>query len=163
MLFVKTSQNPLGWRVHVPVHVPDTPLLPPVELKVAVTALAVFIVTTQEPVPAQADHPVKVEPVAGVAVSVTEAPAAKLAEQVLPQLIPPPVTVPLPVPALLTVRVNKLRSITRSVVVRQTLWPTRSTAQMSNIRISTCVGVPLTLPVGLIVIPNGGKPPTVFN
>ena len=123
----------------------------------------VFMVTTHEPVPAQApDHPVKVEPVAGVAVSVTEAPLAKLAEQAVPQLIPPPVTIPLPVPALLTVRV-KPRSMTRNVVVGQTFWATESTAQMANVRVSTCVGVPLTLPVGSIVIPNGGKPPAVFN
>src|SRR5213594_926588 len=121
------------------------------------------MVTTHEPVPVQApDHPVKVESVAGVAVSVTEAPLAKLAEQVVPQLIPPPVTIPLPVPALLTVRV-KPRSMTRNVVVGQSCSPTRSTAQMAKVRVSTCVGVPLTLPVGSIVIPNGGKPPTVSN
>src|SRR5207249_577708 len=50
-------------------------------------------------------QPVKVEPAAGVAVSVTAVPLEKLAEQVAPQLIPAGelVTVPLPVPALLTV------------------------------------------------------------
>src|SRR5439155_3628020 len=50
-------------------------------------------------------QPVKVEPAAGAAVSVTAVPLVKLAAQVAPQLIPAGalVMVPLPVPALLTV------------------------------------------------------------
>src|SRR5438552_7389138 len=53
-------------------------------------------------------QPVKVEPAAAVAVNVTAVPLAKLAEQVAPQLIPAGelVTVPLPVPAGVTVRVK---------------------------------------------------------
>jgi len=49
---------------------------------------------------------VKVEPEAGVAVKVTLVPEAILALQVLPQLIPlgEELTVPLPVPLLVTVR-----------------------------------------------------------
>jgi hypothetical protein len=47
----------------------------------------------------------KVDPLLAVAVRVTCVPLGKLLEQVLPQLIPPPVTVPLPVPDLFTVRV----------------------------------------------------------
>ena len=44
-------------------------------MKVAVTDLAAVIETLQGPVPVQApDQPVKVEPVDGVAVSVTEVP-----------------------------------------------------------------------------------------
>ena len=56
----------------------------------------------EQPVP---DQPAKVEPEAGVAVKVTAAPLLKVAEQVLPQLMPAGelVTVPLPVPVLLSV------------------------------------------------------------
>src|SRR6266581_4777681 len=56
-------------------------------------------------------QPVKVEPAAGAAVSVTAVPLVKLAEQVAPQLIPAGalVTVPLPVPAGVTVRVKLCR------------------------------------------------------
>src|SRR5207244_814751 len=76
-------------------------------VKVAVTVVAAETVTTHDPVPEQPPpaQPVKVEPAAGVAVNVTVVPLAKLAEQVAPQLIPAGelVTVPLPVPALLTV------------------------------------------------------------
>ncbi len=61
------------------------------------------------PVPEQPppDQPVKVEPAVGFAVSVTAVPCANWALQVAPQLIPAGelVTVPAPVPALLTVRV----------------------------------------------------------
>src|SRR5207249_5639438 len=69
----------------------------------------------EQPPPVQ---PVKVEPAAGVAVNVTAVPLVKLAEQVTPQLIPTGalVTVPLPVPALLTVRV-KVCSVKVAVTV----------------------------------------------
>jgi hypothetical protein len=69
------------------------------------------MVTVQVPVPAQPDpdHPLKAEPAAGVAVSVTEPPEDSLAVQPLgmrvAQVMPPPVTVPLPVPAVVTERV----------------------------------------------------------
>src|SRR2546428_11284781 len=63
-------------------------------------------------------QPVKVEPAAGVAVSVTAVPLVKLAEQVAPQLMPAGelVTVPLPVPAGVTVRV-KVCSVKVAVTV----------------------------------------------
>lgn len=78
------------------------------ELKVAVTDWFVFMVIEQDvAVPLHApDQPPKVEPVAGVSVSVTEAPLAKPAEHVVPQLISPPLTLPAPLPALLTVSVS---------------------------------------------------------
>jgi hypothetical protein len=78
-------------------------------LNVAVTDLAVSIVTTQLPVPVQApDHPAKRESAEGVAVRVTVVPVLKSKEQVAPQLIPAGllVTVPVPVPVLAIERVN---------------------------------------------------------
>jgi hypothetical protein len=76
---------------------------------VAVQLLAAVIVTVVGLVlPLQSPfQPVKVEPVAGVAVRVTVVPAANAALQVAPHVIPAAllVTVPVPVPALDTVRV----------------------------------------------------------
>lgn len=80
-----------------------------VELKVAVTEVLAFKVTVQVFVPVQPpDHPAKLEPVAGVAVRVTAVPALKLAEHVVPQLMPLGllVTVPLPVPARVTLKLG---------------------------------------------------------
>jgi hypothetical protein len=78
-------------------------------LNVAVTDFAAVIETTHEPVPVHAPlQPVNVDPEAAVAVSVTDVPLLKLAEQVEPQLMPAGelVTVPLPAPALVRVRLN---------------------------------------------------------
>jgi len=75
---------------------------------VAVTLRATVMLTRQLPVPLQAPlQPVKVEPVPGVAVRVTVLPAAMVALQVLPQFTPAgdEVTVPAPVPALVTLSV----------------------------------------------------------
>src|SRR5439155_1357135 len=67
-------------------------------------------VTVQAPVPEHPPplQPLKVEPAAALAVSVTAVPLGKLAEQVAPQLIPAGelVTVPLPAPEGVTVRVK---------------------------------------------------------
>ena len=77
-------------------------------MKVAVTVVAAETVTTHDPVPEHPPplQPVKVEPAAGVAVSVTAVPLPKLAAHVAPQVMPAGelVTVPLPVPALVMVR-----------------------------------------------------------
>ena len=74
------------------------------------TVVAAESVTVQAPVPVQPPplQPLKVEPVAGVAVRVTVLPLVKLTEHVVPQVIPAGelVTVPLPVPVLLTVSVR---------------------------------------------------------
>jgi hypothetical protein len=83
-------------------------VVPPPEFfaNVAVTDSFAVIVTVHEPVPVHApDQPLKLDPDAGVAERVTEAPLVSDAEQVDPQLIDPPVTVPVPVPAVLAVRV----------------------------------------------------------
>jgi hypothetical protein len=80
-----------------------------VELNVALTDCAEFIVTLHAPVPLQAPpQPAKVEPESGVAARLTTVPLAKLAEQVVPQEIPEGVlvTVPAPFPLLDTVRVK---------------------------------------------------------
>src|SRR5439155_4021504 len=78
--------------------------------KLAATVVAAPSVTEQVPVPAQPPplQPVKVEPAAGAAVSVTAAPLANEAEHVVPQEMPAGalVTVPLPAPLRLTVSVK---------------------------------------------------------
>jgi hypothetical protein len=76
-------------------------------LNVAVTLLACVTVTVQVPVPLHAPlQPVKVDPVAGVAVNVTFVPLEKVARQVVPQEIPAgfEATVPEPCPCFLIVR-----------------------------------------------------------
>ena len=66
---------------------------------------AEFIVTEQLPVPEQApDHPLKIYPELGVAVSVTDVPELNDALQVLPQLMPIGLLVIAPLPELLTVK-----------------------------------------------------------
>jgi hypothetical protein len=103
---------PAGALVTVPVPVPAFVTVKVklfVAANVAVTEVAAVTVTTQVPVPEQgAPQPVNVEPVAGVAVSVTCVPLANGAAHVAPQLIPAGalVTVPVPVPAFVTVKVK---------------------------------------------------------
>jgi hypothetical protein len=78
-------------------------------VKVAVTDVAAVTVTTQVAVPVQLPlQPVKLEPPADAAVRVTTVPVVNEAEQAVPQEIPAGelVTVPLPVPDLVTVRVK---------------------------------------------------------
>lgn len=80
-----------------------------VVLNVAVTLRAAVIDNKQFPVPVHAPlQPAKVEPLAAAAVRVTDAPDAKFALQLLPQFTPDgdEVTVPVPVPALVTVAAN---------------------------------------------------------
>jgi hypothetical protein len=79
-------------------------------LNVAVTVVSVLSVRMQEPVPLQPppDQPANTEPDAAAAVSVMPVPCANCDAQVAPQLIPTgaEVTVPVPVPAGVTVNVD---------------------------------------------------------
>jgi hypothetical protein len=101
---------PVGALLTVPVPVPDlvTPSGKDDCTKLAVTDMAAVIVVVHVPVPVQPPlQPVKVEPAAGVAVSVTAVPLANAAEQVAPHEIPAGAleTVPVPAPAFVMVRV----------------------------------------------------------
>ena len=81
--------------------------VPPDRVKVAVTDLALVMETVQvSDAPEQAPpQEVKVEPWEGAAVRVTEAPLEiPDCEQLEPQLMEPPVTVPWPAPCLVTER-----------------------------------------------------------
>src|SRR5206468_2872653 len=95
--------------------------------KVGVTVVAAVTVTTQESVPEQVPplQPVKTEPAAGVAVSVTTVPLTKVAVQVGPQSMAAGVldTVPAPAPGLETVRtkVGVKVAVTAVAAVRVTV------------------------------------------
>src|SRR5438093_13577156 len=84
------------------------------------TVVAALTVTVNGPVPLHAALPmsVKVEPVAGVAVSVTTVPLANGAEHVAPQAIPVGalVTVPLPAASGIGGRVWRGRKVAVTVV-----------------------------------------------
>ena len=104
--------TPAGLLVTVPVPVPASVTVSVnVGAKVAVTDSAALIVIVQVPVPLQAPlplQPVNAEPLPAAAVNVTVEPLLKFALHVVPQLIPAGelVTVPVPVPAFVTVRAN---------------------------------------------------------
>jgi hypothetical protein len=75
----------------------------------------VFIVTVQVPVPLHAPPQLlKVQPLAGVAVSVTAVPGANLALQVVGQSMPPGELVTVPLPVSLTV--NELAAFIANTV-----------------------------------------------
>ena len=110
-LHVVPQTIPAGLLVTVPI---PAPFLVTVRVNVlgpantAVTVWSAFITTLQEPFPLHPPplQPVNVEPPAGAAVSTTVLPVAKSAAQVVPQEIPLGllVTVPVPVPDLVTVK-----------------------------------------------------------
>jgi hypothetical protein len=114
-------------------------------------------VTVQLPVPLQApDHPTKLEPAAGLALSVTFVPVAKLALHVVPQLIPAGVlvTVPVPLPDSVTVNVSLLATDAAKVAVAERL-PLTVTVQVPvplhapdhpvNVELAAGVAVRVTL------------------
>src|SRR2546422_7093043 len=101
---------PAGELVTVPLPVPalETVSVKVGRVKVAVTVVAAETVTTHDPVPEHPPplQPVKVEPAAGAAVSVTAVPLAKLVVKAAPPVIPPGLLfiVPVVVPAFETLR-----------------------------------------------------------
>jgi hypothetical protein len=103
---------PDGLEVTVPLPLPAllTARVNCGSVNVAVTDLAAFIVTVQvaPETPSHPFQPPKMEVPLAVAVSVTNVPLLKEAEHAVPQLMPDglEVTVPLPLPAVLTVKVN---------------------------------------------------------
>lgn len=114
---LKFAVHALGQEIPAGLLVTDPPPEPasvtvnakPDVLNVAVTDSTALIVTTQLPVPLHAPlQPANVEPEFDVSVKVTCAPLAKFAEQVLGHRIPDGLldTVPLPVPAGVTVNAN---------------------------------------------------------
>jgi hypothetical protein len=87
-------------------------------LKVALTERASDMLRVQLPVPEQApDQPANLERAEATAVSVTAVPCPKACAQVAPQLIPAglEVTVPLPLPALVSVSVLSLSNLAVAV------------------------------------------------
>ena len=98
---------PAGALVTLPLPSPAriTVMVTDAGAKVALTVVAVVSVSAQAPVPAHPppDQPMKTQPAAGVAVSDTDVPEAKLAAQLDPQSMPPGVLVTVPVPARVTV------------------------------------------------------------
>src|SRR6185295_15531596 len=117
---------PAGLDVTLPTPVPARVTVAanvgvPAVLNVAVTLRACVIATVQPPVPVHAPlQPANVEPLAAAAVSVTDAPEANVAEQVEPQLMPAglDVTVPVPVPARVTVNRNPEGPLKVAVTLR---------------------------------------------
>ena len=81
---------PAGVLVTIPAPVPALETVSAkTGVNVAVTVVAAVRVTVQGPMPVQVPlQPVKTEPGAGVAVSVTSVPLTKLAVQMVPQSIP---------------------------------------------------------------------------
>ena len=103
---------PAGLLVTVPVPLPASVVVSVncCSANVAVTVVAAVTVVVQVPVPEHPppDQPTNVEPAFGVAVSTTNVPLLYGSEQSAPQLMPAGVlvTVPDPVPALATDKVN---------------------------------------------------------
>src|SRR5215471_9470833 len=111
-LHVAGQLIPAGLLVTVPLPVPATLTVSGCgsKVKVAVTLRAWVMLTVQGPVPLHPSplQPANVAPLAAAAVNVTLVPASKVALHAVGQLMPAGllVTVPLPVPATLTVTVN---------------------------------------------------------
>src|SRR5262245_57103808 len=160
---------PAGELVTVPTPAPafDTVSARDVCTKVAVTVVAAFTVTAQVPVPAQPPplQPVKVDPAAAAAVRVTTVPFAYEAEHVVPQLMPVGelVKVPLPAPALETVKVEPVDTPV-PVTSLETVSPS---AVKLTLVLATAVPVGVKPTVTVAVAPEPtrvkGLPETMLN
>jgi hypothetical protein len=117
--------------------------------KSAVTVVAALSVTVQAPVPVHPPplHPLKSEPASGAAVSVTMVPLGKLAEQLVPQLMPAGelVTVPTPLPALLTMRA-RVGSMPVPSRTRETVSPAPANVRFA-VAVAAVVGLKRTVTV----------------
>ena len=132
-------------------------------VKVAVTVVAALKVTVQVPVPVHPPplQPLKVEPAAGAAVSVTAVPLAKLAEQVTPQVMPVGalVTVPAPVPAFETVSAKGGVKVTVKASIA--VLPAPSRAVTVRVFVPGCRTIPLTVQLDVpVAVP---LPPALFT
>jgi len=135
--------------------------------KLAVTVVAAFMVTVHVPVLVQPPplQPVNVEPAAAAAVSVTDVPFVNDAEQVVPQEMPAGllVTVPLPAPALDTVKVEPVDTPV-PVTRRDSVSP--SAVKLTLVlAAAVLVGVNRTVIVAVAPVPTSvkGLPETMLN
>src|SRR6202162_6007928 len=111
------------------------------------------MVTEKAPVPLQAPlQPVKVDPAAALAVSVTTVPLLKLALQVVPQLIPVGllVNVAVPVPALVTLNLQTgtlnvaVTDFAALIVTLQVPVPVQAPLQPANVDPAAAFAVSVT-------------------
>jgi hypothetical protein len=166
---VVPQEMPAGELVTVPLPFPDF-VAESVEndcMNVAVMELAALIVKVQGPVPVHPPplQPVKVEPAAAAAVSVTDVPFANDAEQVPPQEMPTGVlvTVPLPAPALFTVNVEPVEM---PVPVTTRDWVSPPAVKVTLLLAAVVlVGVNRTVTVAVAPEPTRvkGLPETILN
>jgi hypothetical protein len=135
---------PVGTLVTAPVPVPVrvTESLTGTALNVAVTAVAALTVTVQEAVvPEQAPpQPANVEPAAAAAVSVTGVPTASDSLQSPPQAMPAgELTVPAPVPFLVTVSITLAAAVDDPLTARVSVSPPAVTLTLPA-KLPTVVG-----------------------
>lgn len=123
------------------------------KLNVAVTDLGEVMVTEQLPVPVQAPlQPANADPEAAVAVRVTGVPLLKFAAHVLPQLMPAGllVTVPVPVPARVTVKGNTAVKVAVTdsaalIFTEQVPVPLQAPLQPAKIEFAAALAVSITV------------------
>jgi hypothetical protein len=164
------QEMPAGELVTAPEPFPDFVTVSVKDdcMKVAVTEVAAFIVTVQEPVPVQPPplQPVNVDPAAAAAVRVTDVPLVNEAEQVAPHEMPAGalITVPLPAPALDTVKVVPPVDTPVPVTRRDTVSP--SAVKLTFVlAAAVLVGANRTVTVAVAPDPTRvkGLPETMLN